>query len=130
MNCPLCNPLNEEIIFKNDFFRVILVNEIPGYIRIITNKHIKEFSELSDKEAIELTLAIKKIEKVMLDFLKPDKINIATLGNMVPHLHFHIIPRYKNDPWWPEATFCKRKRDFKYPNFNKEKFKEEIKNCF
>ena len=130
MNCPLCNSENEDIIFKNDFFRVILVDEIPGYIRIITNKHIKEFSELSDEEAINLSLAVKKIEKTMIDFLNPDKINIAALGNMVPHLHIHIIPRYINDPWWPGASFCEKKREFNYPPLNKQKYKEAIKNCF
>ncbi len=130
MNCPLCNAQNEDIIFENTLFRIILVDEIPGYIRVITQKHIKEFSELNDNEAIELTLAIKKIEKTMLKFLNPDKINIASLGNMVPHLHIHIIPRYKNDPWWPNATFCEKLRNFQYPPFDKEKYKKEIKSCF
>ncbi len=130
MLCPLCNPINEDIIYKNDFFRVILVDEIPGYIRVITNKHLKEFSELNDEEAVKLTLAIKKIEKKMIKFLNPDKINIANLGNMVPHLHIHIIPRYKNDPWWPGATFCEKQKEFNYPPLNKKKYKEAIKSCF
>jgi len=120
MPCPLCNPTNENIIFKNHFLRVILVDEIPGYIRIITQKHIKEFSELSDEETVKLTLLVKKIEKIMINTLNPDKINIAALGNMVPHLHIHIIPRFKNDPWWPGATFCEKKRDFSYPVTHKE----------
>ena len=115
MNCPLCNTQQENIIFKNSFLRVILVDDIPGYIRIITNKHIKEFSDLSDEEAIKITLLTKKIEKIIIDTLNPDKINIATLGNMVPHLHIHIIPRFINDPWWPGATFCDKKRKFNYP---------------
>jgi len=129
MDCILCEAKNEDIIFKNSFLRVILVDEIPGYIRVITNQHIKEFSDLSDKEAINLTLTIKKIEKAMIKTLNPDKINIATLGNMVPHLHIHIIPRFKNDPWWPGATFCEKKREFNYPITQKdlENLKEEIK---
>ena len=130
MDCPFCDAKNEDIIYKNNFFRIILVDEIPGYIRVITNKHIKEFSELSDEESTELMLAVKKIEKKMIEFLKPDKINIAALGNMVPHLHIHIIPRYINDPWWPGATFCDKKRDFNYPSLEIKKYKEEIKNCF
>ena len=130
MDCPLCDAKNEDIIYKNNFFRIILVDEIPGYIRVITNKHIKEFSELSDEEATELMLAVKKIEKKMIEFLNPDKINIAALGNMVPHLHIHIIPRYINDSWWPGATFCDKKRDFNYPSLDIKKYKEEIKNCF
>ncbi len=50
----------------------------------------------------------------MLNTLNPDKINIAALGNMVPHLHIHIIPRFINDPWWPGATFCEKKREYEY----------------
>ena len=52
MSCPLCEPTNENIIFQNDFVRVIIVNEIPGYIRVITQKHIKEFSQLSEKKLL------------------------------------------------------------------------------
>ncbi len=115
MSCPLCTPQNENIIFQNDFLRVILVDDIPGYIRIITQKHIKEFSDLSDEEAVKLTLLTKQIEKIIINTLKPGKINIASLGNMVPHLHIHIIPRYENDPWWPGATFCEKSGDFHYP---------------
>jgi diadenosine tetraphosphate (Ap4A) HIT family hydrolase len=115
MPCPLCNPENENVIIQDDFVRIILVDDIPGYIRIITQKHIKEFSELNDEEAIKLTLLTKQIEKIILKTLNPDKINIASLGNMVPHLHIHIIPRFVNDPWWPNATFCEKQREFNYP---------------
>jgi diadenosine tetraphosphate (Ap4A) HIT family hydrolase len=115
MSCPLCHPVNENVIFQNDFFRIILVDEIPGYLRIITQKHVKEFSELTDEEAVELTLLTKKIEQIMIKTLRPDKINIASLGNMVPHLHIHVIPRFKNDPWWPNAVFCEKIRNSDYP---------------
>jgi len=129
MICPLCDIKNENIIYKDDFLRVILVDEIPGFVRVIVNKHIKEFSELSDEEAIKLTIFIKKLEKGILEVLNPDKINIVSLGNMVPHLHIHIIPRYVNDPWWPGSTFCEKKRDFKYPEFDEEKYKLVLLQC-
>ncbi len=129
MSCPLCNLQN--YFFKNSLFQVILVDEIPGYIRIITNRHIKEFSDLSDEEAIKITLATKKIEKAIIKVYNPDKVNIASLGNYVPHLHIHIIPRFKNDPWWPDATFCEKKREFDYPILDKnlllKTIKEELK---
>jgi diadenosine tetraphosphate (Ap4A) HIT family hydrolase len=127
MTCPLCLSKNENVIYQNELFRVILIDDIPGYVRVITNKHIKEFSDLSDEEAVSLMLAVKKIEKAILKTLNPDKVNIAMLGNMVPHLHIHIIPRYKNDPWWPNATFCEKVRDFDYPSFDSEKLIQEIK---
>ncbi|ACM93044.1 histidine triad (HIT) protein [Nautilia profundicola AmH] len=120
MSCPLCNPQNENVIFQNDFIRVILVDEIPGYIRVITQKHIKEFSDLSYEEAVKITLLTKQIEKAIINTLNPDKVNIAMLGNMVPHLHIHIIPRFKNDPWWPGATFCEKQREFDYPVTQKD----------
>ncbi len=127
--CPLCSFENENIIFKNSLFRIILVDEIPGYIRLITNKHIKEISELDDKELFLITKTIKEIEKIVIKIISPDKINIASLGNYVPHLHFHIIPRFKNDPWWPDSTFCNKKREFKYPKIDEFLLKDEIKKC-
>jgi diadenosine tetraphosphate (Ap4A) HIT family hydrolase len=129
MDCPLCNPKNENIIYQNDFIRIILVNEIPGYIRIITQKHIKEFSELSDNEAKKLALIIKNLEKGILQVLKPDKINIVSLGNMVPHLHIHMIPRYINDPWWPDSSFCTKKREFDYPPWDEREYKDALLQC-
>ena len=129
MSCPLCNAQNEDIIYENTLFRIVLVNEIPGYIRVITQKHIKEFSELSDDEAVEIMTAVKRTEKAMIEFLNPDKVNIAALGNMVPHLHIHIIPRYQNDPWWPGATFCGKQKEYSYPPFDEKKYKEAIRNC-
>jgi len=129
MTCPLCNPENENIIYKDDFLRVILVDEIPGFVRVIMNRHIKEFSELDDEEAIKVISLIKRLEKGILKALNPDKINIASLGNMVPHLHIHIIPRYINDPWWPGSTFCEKKRDFKYPKLDEEQYKLALLQC-
>ena len=126
MDCPLCNIQN--YFYKNSLFSLIFVDEIPGYIRLVTNRHIKEFSDLSDDEAIQITLAIKKIEKILLKHTKADKINIASLGNMVPHLHIHIIPRFKNDPWWPGATFCEKTREFEYLFIDLETIKKEITN--
>ena len=129
MSCPLCAGRDENVIFQNNFIKIVLVDDIPGYIRIITQKHIKEFSDLSDKEAVKLTLLIKKIEKILLKITKADKINIASLGNMVPHMHIHIIPRYINDPWWPNATFCEKIREFNYPGIDFNSLKKEISAC-
>jgi len=125
MDCPLCNV--KDYIFKNEVFKVILVDDMPGYVRIITNKHIKEFSELKEKEAFLITKAIINIEKVILNLIKPDKVNIASLGNMVPHLHIHIIPRFKDDPAWPGATFCSNKKYNR--SFDKETYIKELKKC-
>jgi diadenosine tetraphosphate (Ap4A) HIT family hydrolase len=120
MSCPLCLAQNENVIYKNELFRVILVDEIPGFTRIILNKHIAEFSDLSLDEAIEITKAIYKIEKAMIKHLRPDKVNIASLGNYVPHLHIHIIPRYKNDAWFPDSIWSQKHREYEYKTTQKQ----------
>jgi diadenosine tetraphosphate (Ap4A) HIT family hydrolase len=114
MSCPLCLAQNENVIYKNDLFRVILIDEIPGFTRIILNKHIAEFSDLSLDESLEISKAIYKIEKAMLKHIKPDKVNIASLGNYVPHLHIHIIPRYKDDAWFPDSIWSNKHREYEY----------------
>lgn len=110
-SCVLCNEDGGEIITKNDLFRVIWVNDqnYPGFIRLILNNHTQEQSDLGEHESIRVFKAIVTIEKIIREIYKPDKMNLASLGNVVPHLHWHIIPRYKNDthfpnPIWGEVT--------------------------
>jgi len=119
-NCILCQKQNENIIKENELFRVILVDEIPGFIRVILNKHIAEFSDLSLEEYHQVMLEVYKIEKIMRKHLNPDKINIASLGNYVPHLHIHIIPRYKNDAFWPDSIWNEKHREYEYKTTNQQ----------
>jgi len=114
MPCPLCNSTKENIIYKNKLFRVVLLDDIPAFTRIILNRHIAEFSDLNLEESLEISKTIYRIEKAMLKHIKPDKVNIASLGNYVPHLHIHIIPRYKNDSWYPDSIWSEKKREYKY----------------
>lgn len=118
MSCPLCNPANEHLLYSNDLFRVILVNDIPGFLRIILNKHVKELSDLPKEEALLITKEIIRLEKALKKHIRPDKINVATLGNYVPHLHIHIIPRFINDPWWPDSIWLEKHRDYDYTFIN------------
>ncbi|MCC2625054.1 MAG: hypothetical protein K0R14_927 [Burkholderiales bacterium] len=113
-DCSLCNPKNEKVLFCNELFRIIHVEDsyYPGYIRLILNKHVAEMTDLNEEEANKVFFTLLIIERHMRATLNPDKINLASLGNMVPHLHWHIIPRYKNDrhfpnPIWGEITNTK-----------------------
>ena len=114
MACPLCTPVNENDIKSNKLFRVILVDEIPGFVRIILNKHIAEFSDLSMDEYFEVMKEVYRIETIIRETINPDKINVASLGNYVPHLHIHIIPRYKDDCWFPDSIWSETHRSYKY----------------
>jgi len=47
----------------------------------------------------------------MLEYFEPEKINIASFGNYVPHVHFHIQARFKNDNYFPEPTWGEKQRE-------------------
>ena len=123
MDCPLCKV---DGFFENDLFKVLLVDD-GGYVRVVTKDHVKELTDLEESEAIGLFRAVMEIERVMREFIKPDKVNIASFGNQVPHLHIHIIPRFKNDPAWPGSSFCVE--DFKTPKIDTKTYKEKIVEC-
>lgn len=113
MDCVLCHPQKENVVWKNKELRVIQVDDplFPGYFRVIWNKHIAEMSDLTDDERQLLEKVLLTVEKVVREQLQPDKINWAQFGNMVPHLHWHIIARYRDDSHFPESIWGLKQRE-------------------
>ena len=113
MDCVLCHPQKENIVWENKELRVIQVDDplFPGYFRVIWNKHIAEMSDLNDDERQLLEKVLLTVEKVVREQMQPDKINWAQFGNMVPHLHWHIIARYRNDSHFPESIWGLKQRE-------------------
>ncbi|HEU4373593.1 MAG TPA: HIT family protein [Telluria sp.] len=110
MTCELCD-LKAEPVFKDDKLSVILVDDpaYPGFCRVIWNAHVKEMSDLLPAERLALNDAVWEVEMAMRSVMMPEKVNLASLGNMTPHLHWHVIPRYLDDahfpnPVWSEAV--------------------------
>ena len=105
--CYFCNNTGGKVLINNDLFRIIIVSDIdyPGYLRIVLNKHIKELSDLSDEENLQVYQALIKCEKIIRAKLSPEKINLASFGNMTPHVHWHIIPRFLSDKHFPNPTW-------------------------
>lgn len=105
--CPLCHPTAERILWKNADFRLIAVPEdlAPGYVRLIAHDHVRETSALSAPSQAMMWSLLVRTERLMLSILRPEKINLASLGNQVPHLHWHIIPRWSDDPWFPDSIW-------------------------
>ena len=113
MDCVLCHPQKENVVWKNKELRVIQVDDplFPGYFRVIWNKHIAEMSDLNDDERQLLEKVLLTVEKVVREQMQPDKINWAQFGNMVPHLHWHIIARYRDDSHFPESIWGLKQRE-------------------
>lgn len=82
--------------------------DYPGYCRVILERHVSEMTDLSAPERARLMNAVFAAEAVLREMLAPDKINLASLGNVVPHLHWHVIPRYRNDPHFPNPIWAQR----------------------
>ncbi len=116
----------DHIIFQNDLIKIeIEPFEIP-WLKIFTQKEIKEFSQCDSKTKIAILDALDIIEKEMLVYFQPTKINIASFGNYVPHVHFHIQARFENDSFFPEPTWGQKQRD---ANLNLSSFDKFYEKC-
>jgi len=107
MNCELCNTSDETLLWRGQHCRVILVEDAdyPGFCRVIWNDHIKEMTDLPSQIRAELMNTVFAVESAVREVMQPDKINLASLGNMTPHLHWHVIPRYIDDKHFPSPIW-------------------------
>ena len=114
VQCPLCPPLvdREDHLWQDDFCRVIWVADAhyPGFCRVILNAHCKEMSDLAPAQRHRLMNVVFAVEAAIREVVRPDKINLASLGNVVPHLHWHVIPRWQNDVNFPDAIWAAARR--------------------
>lgn len=78
----------------------------PGFCRVIWNAHVREMSDLADADRMLLMSAVFRVEAALRLALQPFKINLASLGNMTPHLHWHVIPRYRDDTTFPKPIWA------------------------
>jgi diadenosine tetraphosphate (Ap4A) HIT family hydrolase len=112
-DCPLCQSDGGILLWRNDFCRVIRADEpdYPGFLRVILNAHVKEMTDLSVADQQALMRVVLATEAALREVMAPDKINLAALGNVVPHLHWHVIPRFGDDPHFPNPVWGARLRD-------------------
>ncbi|MCV6607195.1 MAG: HIT family protein [Campylobacterales bacterium] len=99
------------MIYQNNLIYIeIHQSEIP-WLKIFTKRKIKEFSEASLEEKTEIFRLLDLIEKEMINYFNPEKINIAQFGNYLPHLHWHIMARFKEDSYFPEHMWGEKQRE-------------------
>lgn len=113
-HCPLCCPEGEEVLWETDCLRVIAVHNeanAPAFCRVIWREHVAEMTDLSAEERNVLMAAVWRVEAAMRQVLKPAKINLASLGNVVPHLHWHVIARFRDDACFPAPVWAAAQRE-------------------
>lgn len=106
--CELCEESGGEILFRNEQLRVVLIADAnyPGFCRVIWNAHVKEMTDLAIEDRSTLMRAVCQVEAALREVMQPEKINLACLGNMVPHLHWHLIPRFSDDAHFPHPVWA------------------------
>ena len=105
--CELCNHTGGELLWQGERCRVIHVEVAgyPGFCRVVWQDHVKEMTDLSDDDRAHLMQVVFAVEAVLREELAPLKVNLASFGNAVPHLHWHVIPRYADDPHFPQPAW-------------------------
>ncbi len=108
MPCPLCTGIGGTLVYQGDKFRVIRADEVgfPAFYRVVWTAHVAEFSDLDDADRSLCMAAVNVVELALREHLQPTKINLAALGNVVPHLHWHVIARFDWDTHFPAPVWA------------------------
>ncbi|ROR03878.1 diadenosine tetraphosphate (Ap4A) HIT family hydrolase [Delftia acidovorans] len=111
-SCPLCATEGGVPVWRGPRLRVIRAQEegFPAFYRVVWNAHAAEFSDLDAADRQHCMHAVVLVERVLRERLAPAKINLAALGNMVPHLHWHVIARFDWDSHFPGAVWAPAQR--------------------
>lgn len=109
--CELCVTDGGDVLYRDAELRIVAVTgedggAYRGFCRVIWNAHVKEMTDLVVAERSAFMKAVFKLEGVLRAQLKPEKMNIASLGNMTPHLHWHVIPRFVGDATFPKPIWA------------------------
>lgn len=110
--CELCEQEGGIAVFRNDALRVIRAVDAdhPAFYRVIWNAHVAEWTDLPPPDRSRIMQAVAKVETVLREQLRPTKVNLASLGNVVPHLHWHVIARFDWDARWPAPVWASAQR--------------------
>lgn len=105
--CDLCGHDGGLLVVRTDKLRVIRAHEPdhPAFYRVIWNAHVPEWTDLVPADRSHLMQAVAKVETVLRHSLRPTKVNLASLGNVVPHLHWHVIARFADDSHFPNPIW-------------------------
>ena len=114
-DCPLCHSAGGEVVWEDGLCRVVRVERpegdaFPGYCRVVWRNHVAEMTDLDTSSRRHLMNVVCAVESALRGLVAPDKINLAALGNMVPHLHWHIIPRWQDDSRFPAAIWAESRK--------------------
>jgi diadenosine tetraphosphate (Ap4A) HIT family hydrolase len=115
--CELCERQGGTLLWSDDGWRVVRVADtnFPAFYRVVCNDHVGEFSALPAFERRRCMDLVCGVERVLIERLRPTKVNLAALGNVVPHLHWHVIARFDWDSHFPQPIWGTAQRTVQPP---------------
>ena len=116
IHCELCELSGGNVVWEDPDCRVVLVdgpqgNAFPGFCRVIWRQHVPEMGDLLPRQREHIMKIVFLTEMAVRRLMRPDKINLASLGNMTPHLHWHVIPRWQDDSHFPAPIWAAPRRE-------------------
>ena len=115
--CDFCDSPGGAVLWRDDLCRVVRVDEpdYPGYVRVILNRHASEMGDLEARERDRLMAVVFAVEAAVRETMRPEKMNLASLGNMTPHVHWHVVPRFRDDRHFPHPIWAAPQREATVP---------------
>ncbi|MCR4762740.1 MAG: HIT family protein [Lachnospiraceae bacterium] len=117
-------PMSKVILFKEQSHR--------GRVIVACRRHVDDITDLSKEDRIAFLEDVNRVAKVLHDLFKPDKINFGAYGDTMHHLHFHLVPKYKDGYEWggvfamnPQETFLSEEEYQKLSDQIREALKTE-----
>jgi len=110
--CTLCETDGGSLVAQLAHCRVVRAHEpgFPALYRVVSQSHVPEWTDLPEPEQQAVMRVVNTVERALRDSLRPTKINLATLGNVVPHLHWHVIARFDWDSHFPAPIWGQAQR--------------------
>lgn len=111
-SCALCDSAGDDTLWQDELCRVVLVEDRdhPGFCRVVLNRHVSEMTDLDAATRQRLMRVVFAAEQALRELMQPAKINLASLGNMVAHLHWHVIARFADDRHFPGSIWGEARR--------------------
>lgn len=111
LDCCICRrwDTDEElriVEFPHSYLALNRDQFFPGYCLLFTKQHATELFHLEQKARQELMEEVSRVASALSSLFKADKINYELLGNMAPHIHWHLVPRFRHDPLWPRPVWA------------------------
>jgi diadenosine tetraphosphate (Ap4A) HIT family hydrolase len=114
--CIMCRRWQDEpelriIELEHCFVQLNRDQYFPGYSFVITREHVTELFHLDQQVRQSIVEEVNRVAAALFQVYQPTKMNYELLGNMVPHMHWHLVPRFSSEPLWPRPIWSEPHTD-------------------